>query len=171
MDNLESFIRDIPDFPKRGVIFKDITPLLANAEATAYCLESLASLIEGEKIDKVVGIESRGFFFATLLAKELKAGFIPLRKSGKLPYDTLKMPYSLEYGMDTLEIHEDAISPGDKVVLHDDVLATGGTALAACKLIEKLGGEIVQCNFLIELAFLRGASKIQKYEIRSLFTY
>ena len=171
MDNLEQYIRDIPDFPKPGVIFKDITPLLANAEATAYCLEGLVSLTEGEKIDKVVGIESRGFFFATLLAKELGAGFIPLRKPGKLPYDTLKEPYLLEYGMDALEIHEDAISPGDRVILHDDVLATGGTAQAACKLIEKLGGEIVQCNFLIELSFLKGASKIRKYEIRSLFTY
>ena len=137
----------------------------------AFCLEELASLTERGTIDKVVGIESRGFFFATLLAKELGAGFVPLRKAGKLPYDTLKQPYALEYGMDSLEIHEDAINPGDKVIIHDDVLATGGTAQAACKLVEKLGGEIVQCNFLIELSFLRGAAKLRQYELRSLLTY
>jgi len=171
MVNIEEYIRDIPDFPKPGVTFKDITPMLANAEALSYCLDELANLTERIKIDKVVGIESRGFFFATLLAKELHAGFVPMRKSGKLPYNTLKQPYSLEYGMDSLEIHEDAIVPGDKVVLHDDVLATGGTARAACKLIEKLGGEIVQCNFLIELSYLRGASKLGSYEVRSLLTY
>lgn len=171
MINLEQYIRDIPDFPKPGVTFKDITPMLANAEAMAYCLEELANLTERVEIDKVVGIESRGFFFATMLAKELNAGFVPLRKSGKLPFNTLKQPYSLEYGMDSLEIHEDAIVPGDKVILHDDVLATGGTAQAACKLIEKLGGEIIQCNFLIELSFLRGASKLKKYELRALLTY
>ncbi len=171
MVNIEQYIRDIPNFPKPGVTFKDITPMLANAKAMAYCLEELANLTERVEIDKVVGIESRGFFFATMLAKELNAGFVPLRKSGKLPFSTLKQPYSLEYGMDSLEIHEDAIVPGDKVILHDDVLATGGTAQAACKLIEKLGGEIIQCNFLIELSFLRGASKFKKYELRSLLTY
>jgi adenine phosphoribosyltransferase len=171
MVNIESLIRDIPDFPKPGVVFKDITPLLMDAKAMAYCVEELANLTERQKVDKVVGIESRGFFFATLLAKELNAGFVPLRKAGKLPFDTLKEPYLLEYGMDSLEIHEDAISKGDKVVLHDDVLATGGTAQAACKLIEKLGGEIVQCNFLIELSFLRGSEKIRRHDIRSLLTY
>lgn len=171
MLNIEKYIREIPDFPKPGVTFMDITPLLANAEATKDCLHGLVSLLEAEKVDKVVGIESRGFLFATLLANSIGAGFVPVRKAGKLPFDTLKQPYSLEYGMDALEIHEDAISPGDKVVLHDDVLATGGTAQAACKLIEKLGGEIVQCNFLIELSFLKGAGKLQRYELRSLLTY
>jgi len=171
MIDIESLIRDIPDFPKPGVVFKDITPLLMDAKAIAYCTEELANLTERQHVDKVVGIESRGFFFATLLAKELNAGFVPLRKAGKLPYHTLKEPYLLEYGMDSLEIHEDAISKGDKVVLHDDVLATGGTAQAACKLIEKLGGEIVQCNFLIELSFLRGSDKIRRHDIRSLLTY
>jgi adenine phosphoribosyltransferase len=171
MIDIEALIRDIPDFPKPGVTFKDITPLLMNAEAMAFCATELANLTEYQKVDKIVGIESRGFFFATLLAKELNAGFVPLRKAGKLPFDTLKEPYLLEYGMDALEIHEDAIMPGDKVILHDDVLATGGTAQAACKLIEKLGGEILQCNFLIELSFLRGWEKIKRQEIRSLITY
>ncbi len=171
MFEIEKYIRDIDDFPKPGVLFKDITPLLADPEATSFCLSELLQLLEMQPIDKVVGIESRGFFFATLLAKELNAGFVPIRKSGKLPYTTLKQPYALEYGMDSIEIHEDAINKGDRVLLHDDVLATGGTAKAACKLIEKLGGEIVQCNFLIELAFLKGAKKIDKYEIRSLLTY
>ncbi len=171
MKNIETLIRDIPDFPKQGVLFKDITPLLANPEAVRYCLNGLLELTERQKIDKVVGIETRGFFFATLMSLELEAGFVPLRKPGKLPYDTIKEPYALEYGMDALEIHEDAIQPGDKVLLHDDILATGGTAQAACKLIEKLGGEIVQCNFLIELSELRGTAKLRRYELRSLFTY
>ncbi|MCH2489587.1 MAG: adenine phosphoribosyltransferase [Flavobacteriales bacterium] len=168
---IEKFVRDIPDFPKHGVVFKDITPLLSNPEAMAECLNELVRLTERQSVDKVVGIESRGFFFATLLAKELDAGFVPIRKPGKLPFDTIKQPYTLEYGMDALEIHEDAIQKGDKVLLHDDVLATGGTALAACKLIEQLGGEIVQCNFLIELEFLKGAQKLRRYDLRSLLTY
>ena len=171
MINLEDFIRDIPNFPKQGILFKDITPLLGNTEASAFCLSGLVDLCEGQEIDKVVGIESRGFFFATLMAKELDAGFVPIRKSGKLPYQTVKEPYSLEYGMDTLEMHEDAIQKGDKVLLHDDVLATGGTARAACKLIERLGGEVVQCNFIMELEFLRGSRKLSRYDIRSLISY
>jgi adenine phosphoribosyltransferase len=171
MIDIEQYIRNIPDFPKSGVVFKDITPLLEHPEALKTCAEALLSLTEMQPIDKVVGIESRGFFFATHLALALNAGFVPVRKPGKLPYATLKQPYTLEYGMDSLEIHEDAIQKGDKVLLHDDVLATGGTAQAACRLIEQLGGEIVQCNFLIELTFLKGASKLRNYEIRSLLTY
>jgi len=153
------------------VRFKDITPLLANPDATVYCLQQLVALLGGEKIDKVVGIESRGFFFATLLAKELKAGFVPIRKPGKLPFTTLKEPYELEYGMDALEIHDDAIKKGDRVLLHDDVLATGGTARAACKLIENLGGEIVQCNFLLEIEFLKGVQKLKNQNVKSLLKY
>ena len=168
---ISDYIRDIQDFPKEGITFKDITPLLANPEAVKTAVEELLRLTEQQTIHKVVGIESRGFFFATLLAEQLQAGFIPIRKPGKLPYHTLKQPYTLEYGMDALEIHEDAIQPGDKVLLHDDVLATGGTAQAACRLIEKLGGEIVQCNFLIELSFLNAHEKLKKYDIRSLLTY
>ncbi|MAT90744.1 MAG: adenine phosphoribosyltransferase [Flavobacteriaceae bacterium] len=171
MIDLQKFIRDVPDFPKPGVTFKDITPLLNHPEAMDTCVRELIALVGEQTIDKVVGIESRGFFFATAMALQLKAGFVPLRKPGKLPFDTLKQPYSLEYGMDSLEIHEDAIGPGDKVLLHDDVLATGGTAQAACKLIEKLGGEIVQCNFFIELSFLQGAQKLKGQEVRSLITY
>ncbi|MCG2430870.1 adenine phosphoribosyltransferase [Aequorivita xiaoshiensis] len=169
--NLSKYIRNIEDFPKAGVRFKDITPLLANPDATVYCLQQLVALLEDEKIDKVVGIESRGFFFATLLAKELKAGFVPIRKPGKLPFNTLKEPYELEYGMDALEIHEDAIKKGERVLLHDDVLATGGTARAACKLIENLGGEIVQCNFLLEIAFLKGVQKLKNQNVKSLLKY
>jgi adenine phosphoribosyltransferase len=171
MLNLQNYIRDVNDFPKPGVLFKDITPLLGNSKASEACLDGLLKLVEDQKIDKVVGIESRGFFFGTLLAQRLNAGFVPIRKSGKLPFDTIKEPYSLEYGMDVLEMHEDAILPGEKVLLHDDVLATGGTAKAACTLIEKLGGEIVQCNFLIELEFLQGAEKLKRYEIRPLISY
>ncbi len=169
--NLSEYIRNIKDFPKAGVQFKDITPLLANKDAVAFCLQQLAAMVAGEKIDKVVGIESRGFLFGTLLAHKLNAGFVPIRKPGKLPYKTLKEPYQLEYGLDALEIHEDAIKKGERVLLHDDVLATGGTARAACKLIESLGGEIVQCNFLIELEFLRGNQKLKNQTVKSLLKY
>src|SRR5690606_6832036 len=169
--NLSEYIRNIENFPKNGVHYKDITPLLADREATHMCIQQLAQLVGDKKIDKVVGIESRGFFFGMLLAKELNAGFVPIRKPGKLPYKTLKEPYQLEYGMDALEIHEDSIKNGEKVILHDDVLATGGTARAACNLIESLGGEIVQCNFLIEIEFLKGNQKLQNHNVRSLLKY
>jgi adenine phosphoribosyltransferase len=135
------------------------------------CLQQLMDLIGTQKIDKVAAIESRGFFFGTLLAQKLNAGFVPIRKPGKLPYTTLKEPYKLEYGMDALEIHEDAITNGERVLLHDDVLATGGTARAACNLIENLGGEIVQCNFLIELEFLNGIKKLRNHSVQSLLKY
>lgn len=171
MLQIEQYIRNIADFPKRGIQFKDITPLLGNSEATEICLQQLIAMLDGQKVDKVVAIESRGFFFGILLAQRLKVGFVPIRKPGKLPYRTLKESYDLEYGMDTLEIHEDAIQKGDRVLMHDDVLATGGTARAACNLIENLGGEIVQCNFLLELEFLNGIQKIQKQTVRSLLKY
>jgi len=171
MIELEDYIRIIPDFPKDGVVFKDITPLLGNKEASAECLKRLTELVADQRIDKVVGIESRGFFFGMLLAQELNAGFVPARKAGKLPAETVKEPYQLEYGMDALEIHEDAISQGERVLIHDDVLATGGTARAVCKLVEKLGGEIVQCNFIMELIFLDGKEKLKKYTTRSVLQY
>jgi adenine phosphoribosyltransferase len=171
MINLQDYIRDIQDFPKPGVLFKDITPLLADKDASELCINNLVSLVDGEKIDKVVAIESRGFFFGMLLAQRLDAGFVPIRKSGKLPYNTVVEPYSLEYGMDVIEMHEDAIKKGERVLLHDDVLATGGTAKAACKLIEKLGGVVVHCNFIIELQFLRGASKLKRFDVRPLISY
>lgn len=171
MIDLEDYIRIIPDFPKRGVVFKDITPLLSDAQASALCLDRLVEQIGDEKIDKVVGIESRGFFFGMLLAQKLNVGFVPVRKPGKLPYETLKEPYQLEYGMDVLEIHEDSISKGDRILIHDDVLATGGTARAACSLVHKLGGEIVQCNFIMELSFLDGRSKLKHHNVASVLQY
>lgn len=171
MLSIESFIRDIPDFPKPGIVFKDITPLLASPEAMNDCLGLLVNAIKGKHIDKVIGIESRGFFFATLLAKELNAGFVPARKKGKLPYSTYQASYELEYGTDIIEIHTDGIMPGDKVLIHDDVLATGGTAQAACKLVEEAGGEIVLVSFLMELGFLNGKEKIKKYDVYSVLKY
>ncbi len=169
--DLRSLIRDVPDFPKDGVIFKDITLLLQNPDALKETTNELIKLLNGQKIDKVVGMESRGFIFGPMLTNKLNSGFVPIRKPGKLPSTTLSETYNLEYGTDTLEIHIDAIEKGDKVLIHDDVLATGGTANAACKLIERLGGEIVQCNFLIELTFLYGSSKINEYSVESLLKY
>ncbi|ESU20363.1 adenine phosphoribosyltransferase [Flavobacterium enshiense DK69] len=169
--SLKQYIRDIQDFPKVGVVFKDITPLLSSPEGTKECLSLLISSLNGKKIDKVVGVESRGFFFATLLAHELNVGFVPVRKPKKLPFTTISASYQLEYGTDTLEIHTDAIKKGDRILIHDDVLASGGTAKAVCELVEKLGGEIVQCNFLIELTLLGGRKKIEGKEIFAAMTY
>ena len=169
--DFKSFIRDIEDFPKKGVIFKDITPLLSNAKALKEAGDALLNLVGNQKVDKVVGMESRGFFFAPVIAEKLNAGFVPVRKKGKLPYDTLSETYQLEYGMDVLEIHIDSIKKGERVLIHDDVLATGGTAEAVCKLIERMGGEIVQCNFLIELDFLQGKNKLSNYDVKSVLHY
>ena len=171
MIDLEDYIRIIPDFPKPGVLFKDITPLLASKEASAKCVERLLELIGDQPIDKVVGIESRGFFFGMVLAQKLNAGFIPVRKPGKLPYSTIKEPYQLEYGMDVLEIHEDAIVKGEIVLIHDDVLATGGTARAVASLVEKLGGQIAQLNFIMELSSLEGKEKLKKHPVFSVLRY
>ena len=169
--SLEKYIRDIQDFPKEGIMFKDITPLLNDAQARKKSLDLLVSGVSNQRIDKVIGVESRGFFFGTLLAQELNAGFIPVRKPNKLPYETISATYDLEYGTDTLEIHADAIQKGDRILIHDDVLATGGTARAVCELVERLGGEIVQCNFLIELTFLNGRSKLDGKDIFAVLTY
>jgi adenine phosphoribosyltransferase len=166
-----SYIRDIKDFPKKGIVFKDITPLLKDAKAFNAATDELLQLVGDKPVDKVVGMESRGFFFAPLLATKLGAGFVPVRKAGKLPYKTLSESYSLEYGEDKLEIHSDAIEKGERVLIHDDVLATGGTAEAVCKLVEKMGGEIVQCNFLIELDFLNGREKLKGFQVKSLLHY
>lgn len=168
---LENYIRDIKDFPKPGIVFKDITPLLSNPRVSKACLEQLLDLVGNQKIDKVVGVEARGFFFGNSLAQSLNAGFVPVRKPGKLPAVTISQTYDLEYGTDTLQIHKDAIKPGDRVLIHDDILATGGTAKAVCNLVERLGGVIVQCNFLIALDFLQGAQKINKYPITSVLNY
>ncbi|TMM53126.1 adenine phosphoribosyltransferase [Maribacter algarum] len=169
--DFNSYIRDIKDFPKEGIVFKDITPLLKDPSALNKAVNALYELVGNQKINKVVGMESRGFFFAPILATKLNAGFVPVRKSGKLPYRTISEVYTLEYGEDILEVHEDAIAPGERVLIHDDVLATGGTAQAVCKLVEKMGGEIVQFNFLIELDFLNGKDQIRGYEVKSLLHY
>lgn len=166
-----TYIRDIEDFPKPGVVFKDITPLLKDPKVFQKAGDALLGFTSNMQIDKVVGVDSRGFIFAPLLASRLGAGFVPVRKSGKLPFKTLSESYALEYGEDTLEMHTDAILKGEKVLVHDDVLATGGTASAVCKLVEKLGGEVVQCNFLIELTFLKGSDKLNGYPIKALLQY
>lgn len=168
---IENYVRDIQGFPKEGILFKDITPLLNNPEARTNCLKILIDSLKNQKIDKVVGAESRGFFFGMLLAQELNAGFVPVRKPKKLPFETITASYELEYGTDSLEMHIDAIKKGDRVLIHDDVLATGGTAKAVCELVEKLGGEIVQCNFLMELTFLNGREKINAYPVFAALTY
>lgn len=170
--NIEQYIRDIKDFPKEGIIFKDITPLLNNPEARKEVLKRfIENLPKDIKIDKVVGAESRGFFFGILLAQELRVGFVPVRKKGKLPFDTISASYELEYGIDSLEIHTDAIQKGENVLIHDDVLATGGTIKAVTELVEKLGGNIVQLNFLMELDFLKGSEKIKNYNTYAILNY
>jgi adenine phosphoribosyltransferase len=170
-EELKKHIRSIKDFPKKGIMFRDITTLLKEPEAFNKALDELLLLTDGVKINKVVGIESRGFIFGSLLAQKLDVGFILARKPGKLPAETESATYQLEYGEDIIEMHKDAINPGDKVLLHDDLLATGGTAEAVTKLIEKLGGEVVQISFLIELSFLNGRDKINGYDIKSLIVY
>lgn len=169
--NFKNYIRDIQDFPKKGIVYKDISPLLGNSKAMKATADALVENLKGKKIDKVVGIESRGFFMATLLAERLNAGFVPIRKPGKLPYKCYQESYALEYGTDQLEIHQDAILQGENVLLHDDVLATGGTAEAALKLIEKLGGKVIETNFLIELEFLKGREKIKTSPVKSLMKF
>lgn len=169
--DLKSHIRNVKDFPKPGIMFRDITTLLKNPEAFKFTLEQLLTFVKDKKINKVVGIESRGFIFGAVLANKLNCGFIPVRKPGKLPAEKVSISYSLEYGEDKLEMHKDAIQPGDKVLIHDDLLATGGTMNAVCQLIEQLGGEIVQVSFIIELSFLNGRNKLNKYDVRSIVDY
>ncbi len=169
--NLETMIRDVPDFPKKGIIFKDITTLLQDGEAFRLALNQMLKKYLDAGIDKVLGIEARGFIFAGVLAYKLGCGFVPARKPGKLPFRTIREEYTLEYGSGALEIHEDSINPGEKVLIVDDLLATGGTALAAALLVEKLGGKVAGIEFLIELDFLKGRDKIAKYPVSSLITY
>lgn len=171
MDDLKKYIRDIKDFPKAGIVFKDITTLLIDHSALKITLEKLYKSVFKKQIDKVVGIESRGFIFGAMLAEKLNAGFVPIRKPGKLPAETVKETYELEYGNDSIEIHKDAIKPGEKILIHDDLLATGGTAKAAAHLIEKLGGEVMQLSFIIELSFLNGREKLKNYDVNSLIVY
>ena len=171
MDQLKQIIRDIPDFPKKGIIFKDITTLLGDAKSFHRMVDLLAHRYIGEKIDQIVGIEARGFILGAALAYKLGTGITLVRKPGKLPSETRSVSYELEYGTDTLEIHEDAISKGENVIIVDDLLATGGTVQATCNMVEKLGGVIKGIGFIIELDFLKGREKIKKYPIFSLIHY
>ncbi len=166
--DLENFIRDVPDFPKPGIVFKDITPLLGNVDALRETADRLAEPFIGKGVEVVTGVESRGFIFAPQVAERLGAGFVPIRKPGKLPGKTESESYELEYGSDTVEIHADAIKPGQKVLMVDDLLATGGTMAAACKLVEKLGGEIEGVAFVIELCFLSGREKLGAWNLHTL---
>lgn len=168
--NLNDYIRSIPNFPSEGIIYRDITPLLLNPSAMQFCVDRFIEELPPGKIDKVVGVEARGFFFATLLSQRLKVGLVPVRKIGKLPYQTFKANYDLEYGKDQLEIHQDAIGEGENVLIHDDVLATGGTAAATSKLVKQCGGKVVQYNFLLELKALKGSEKL-KAPFYSLMQY
>lgn len=170
-ENLREKIRDIPDFPKKGIIFKDITTLLNDPVAFSKAIDLLGDRYTEKKIDVVVGIEARGFIIGSALAYKLGAGFIPIRKPGKLPYKTHSMTYELEYGTDQLEIHQDAIKPGQRVLIADDLLATGGTIKAAADLVAKLNAEILEIAFLIELTFLKGRDKLNKYNIYSLIQF
>jgi adenine phosphoribosyltransferase len=169
--NLQNYIRNIPDFPKKGINFKDITTLLKDPIPLKATLRLLFEFTKNKSITKVVGIESRGFIFGAMLAEKLDVGFVPVRKPGKLPAETVRESYSLEYGEDAIEIHKDAIKPGDKVLIHDDLLATGGTAKATASLIKKLKGEVVQLSFIIELSFLKGREQLKDYDVRALIDY
>lgn len=170
-DNLKQYIRTIPDFPKKGILFRDITTLLSNASAFKASIDQLVAQYEKIGIQKVIGIESRGFLTAAPLAYHLGAGFVPVRKRGKLPHKTHSVSYELEYGVDTLEIHSDAVVDGEKVLIADDLLATGGTAKATCELVEKSGGSVAGLAFLIELSGLNGREKLKNYDVFSLLQY
>ena len=171
MDNLSALIRDIPDFPEPGIVFKDITPVLADPDAFTTLVEALAEPYRDSGVTKVAGIEARGFTLATPVARLLGAGFIPVRKPGKLPYETVREDYSLEYGTDSLEIHTDAAQPGEKVLLVDDVIATGGTAAAAIRLLKKIGADVVGFAVFIELSFLDGAQMLDGVPLHALVKY
>jgi adenine phosphoribosyltransferase len=161
-DKVKSIVRDVKDFPKPGILFKDITPLLTKPDLVKEISIEIAQHFKGQKIDAIAAVEARGFIFGSILSQELKCAFIPMRKSGKLPYKTLRQEYSLEYGTASVEVHVDAIEPGWKVLVHDDLLATGGTAGAAANLIKKLGGELVGFSFLINLSFLSGEENLYR---------
>ena len=169
--DLKAYIRDVPDFPKPGIMFRDITPLLANPHAFNEAIDQMAAHYEGKQIDAVVAAEARGFIFAAPLALRLNCGFVPVRKPGKLPFDTHAFHYELEYGTDTLEIHIDGVTPGQNVLMVDDLLATGGTMKACCNLVEKIGATVIGCCFLIHLKALEGEQRIAPFESYSLIEY
>jgi adenine phosphoribosyltransferase len=169
--DLAAFVRDIPDFPKPGILFRDITPLMASPGAFRAAVDALADYGRRVGAELVIGAEARGFLLGPAVANELDAGFVLARKPGKLPYETVTAEYELEYGTDRLELHSDAISPGTRVLVHDDLLATGGTARALCSLVEQLGGTIAGCGFLIELAELRGREQVAPHDVHALLRY
>jgi adenine phosphoribosyltransferase len=171
MEQLKAKIRDIPDFPKPGILFKDITPLVKDPASLRLTVHHLLHPFLGQDITAVAGMEARGFIFGSLVAWELGVGFVPLRKPGKLPYNVQTVSYDLEYGSATLEVHIDALGPGDKVLLIDDLLATGGTAKASCELVESLGAEIVACGFVVELDELGGREKLARWPVHSLLHF
>jgi adenine phosphoribosyltransferase len=169
--DLAALVRDIPDFPRPGIVFKDITPLLASPDGLDAAVGALAAYARDLDVDIVVGAEARGFLLGPALARELRAGFVLARKPGKLPHDTVRAEYLLEYGTDALELHSDAVAAGARVLVHDDLLATGGTAKALCELVEQLGGHVVGCAFLIELGFLHGRERLAGYPVHALIAY
>jgi adenine phosphoribosyltransferase len=169
--DLRALIRDIPDFPSPGIVFKDITPLLLNAAALDAAVSALAELVSPPQVDFVVAAEARGFILGAALARELGAGFVPARKPGKLPGETISAEYALEYGIDALEVHADAFAGGARVLIHDDLLATGGTARALCDLVGGLGAEITACAFLVELGFLGGRARLEPHVVHTLIDY
>lgn len=171
MDDLKSYIREVPDYPKPGILFYDITTLLQDPQGFRQAVDRFVWLFVGERVDKVVGMESRGFMFAPIVAYNLGAGFVPVRKPGKLPAGTLREEYALEYGTDALEMHEDAIRPGERVLIVDDLVATGGTAAATAKLVEGAGGEVAALGFLLELEFLQPRQRLAGYRVESLIRY
>ena len=171
MEELKKAIREVPDWPKEGILFYDITTLLKDPQAFKQAIDAMCERYEGQKIDAMLGVESRGFIFAAVMAYRLGTGFIPVRKPGKLPANVIRETYSLEYGEDTIEMHEDAVEKGQKILIVDDLLATGGTAAAACRLVEKAGGEVLECCFMIELNFLNGREKISDQKVFSLIQY
>ncbi len=171
VERLREAIRDVHDFPKEGIVFKDITPILADAELFRGSIDLLCATAGGTKVDKVVGIDARGFIFAAAVADRLGVGFVPIRKKGKLPWKCSEAAYALEYGEAVVEIHQDAVKPGEKILLVDDLLATGGTAAAALKLLDGLGAEIIAVSFLIELSFLSGRGKLGSHEVKAILKY
>ncbi len=171
MGELKDLIRNVPDFPKKGIVFRDITTLLKDAGGLRAAVDALAAPFADEHIELVVGAEARGFILGAAVACRLGAGFVPVRKSGKLPAQTIEQTYELEYGTDTLAMHRDAIGPGQRVLMLDDLLATGGTMAACCRMVEELGGQIAACAFLVELSYLKGREKLNGYEIFSLIDY
>jgi adenine phosphoribosyltransferase len=170
-DHLKAAIRDVPDFPIKGILFKDITPVLQDGKLFRAAVDAIADRHKGKKVDAVIGIDARGFIFAGAVAYKLGVGMIPIRKKGKLPWKTVVTSYTLEYGSETSEMHIDAVKKGDNVIIVDDLLATGGTAMAACNLVKQLGGTVTEVDFLIELSFLKGRDRLKGHKVFSIITY